>query len=151
MAGSINVEVLGVKELYGKLAQIKSTVAADQVMGKATEIVRATAVNLCPVDTGHLRSSIHARVEHAAGGTVGIVYNAVEYAPYVEYGTGIHSTNKSMSTWTGSPAHRIKTKAGWRTVHGTRPYPFMRPALRQNRNKIVRLFQSEIDAAVKGK
>jgi len=59
----------------------------------AKEIARRTirvhnrAKQLCPVDTGRLRSSISWRLERVGGTVVGVVGTNVEYAPYVEFGT----------------------------------------------------------------
>jgi len=47
-------------------------------------IIQNKAKELCPVDTGLLRSSINAQVESWAAAYVG---TNTEYAPWVEYGT----------------------------------------------------------------
>lgn len=60
-------------------------IVADLV--KRTIRVHNRAKQLCPVDTGNLRSSISFRIEHVGATTVGVVGTNVEYAPYVEYGT----------------------------------------------------------------
>jgi phage gpG-like protein len=56
-------------------------------MKKACLLVENDAKRNCPVDTGRLRQSITHRIE----GSTGIVGTNVEYAPYVEYGTGKHA------------------------------------------------------------
>jgi hypothetical protein len=85
------------------------------------------AKSLCRVNTGRLRSSI---VAIESGGrftfTVTIGTN-VEYAADVEYGTAphvIYPKDKKALFWPGA-AHPVA-----KVNHpGTRPYPFMRPAV----------------------
>jgi HK97 gp10 family phage protein len=49
--------------------------------------VNNRAKQLCPVDTGRLRSSIAMRLEAEAGRLIAVIGTNVEYAPYVEFGT----------------------------------------------------------------
>jgi len=51
--------------------------------------VEAEAKKNAPKGTGELRRSITSRVEDDKG----IVYTPLEYAPYVEYGTGLFAEN----------------------------------------------------------
>lgn len=62
-------------ELLGKLST---------GLQKAVLAVEREAKRDCPVDTGRLRSSITGRIE----GSTGIVGTNVEYAAFVEHGTG---------------------------------------------------------------
>lgn len=89
--------------------------------------VQNKARELCPVDTGRLRSSIVHRTE-GGGRTTGVVVGTnVSYAADVEYGTAPHvilPKNKKALYWPGA-AHPVS-----RVNHpGTRAQPFMRPAL----------------------
>lgn len=63
-------------------SDIKST------MVKATVLVQNQAKLLAPVDTGNLRSSIHQEIKDDVKNTQGRVFTNVEYALYVEFGTG---------------------------------------------------------------
>ena len=107
-------------------------------MKKAASVVQLRAVELVPVDTGRLRSSITQEVAPLRGR----VFTNVEYAPHVELGTRPHIIK----------ARRARALAGWqwkgedvivKSVHhpGTKPKPFMRPALEQNRGRIDDLLQ----------
>jgi HK97 gp10 family phage protein len=62
-----------------KLAQDQ----AQKVVNEAAAKCDAAAKQVCPVDTGNLRSSIHIET----GDLEATVGTNVEYAPYVEYGT----------------------------------------------------------------
>lgn len=50
--------------------------------------IQKNAKYLTPVDTGHLRNSIKTRSEIKQDGAEAQVYTNLEYAPYVEFGTG---------------------------------------------------------------
>lgn len=62
-----------------------SEVARD-LMSKALG-VETTAKQLCPVDTGRLRSSINTGLHVDSEGLVAVVGTDVEYAVHIEYGT----------------------------------------------------------------
>ena len=113
-------------------------------------MVEADAKRLCPVDTGRLRASIHTRKE--SWNTV-IVGTDVEYAPYVEYGTPPHMPPvEALKSW--ASRHKMGEKAAWALAKkieklGTQPQPFMRPALRANKQKIEDLLAREVERIVK--
>lgn len=50
--------------------------------------IQKNAKNLAPVDTGHLRDSIKTKSQTTQDGSEAQVYTNLEYAPYVEFGTG---------------------------------------------------------------
>jgi HK97 gp10 family phage protein len=62
--------------------------AVKEALNKACLIVQNSAKEKVPVNTGNLRNSITYEVE----GNEGIVGTNVEYAPYVEFGTGLFSS-----------------------------------------------------------
>lgn len=55
------------------------------IVRKAANDIKAQAQTMVPVDTGNLKNSI--TVDAAPGAQRATVGTAVEYAPYVEYGT----------------------------------------------------------------
>lgn len=61
-----------------------------QCMAKACAVIRNDAVKLAPHDTGALKRSIDFEV--SPDGLEGVVFSNLEYAPYVEVGTGIYSS-----------------------------------------------------------
>lgn len=112
--------------------------ALRRVLGRMSDEVRRAVVQtgvdvqnrareLCPVDTGRLRASIVHRTE-GGGRSVGVVIGTnVSYAADVEYGTAPHvilPTNKKALYWPGAshPVSKVNHP-------GTRPQPFMRPAV----------------------
>lgn len=60
--------------------------AAGAAVAKAAFDIEGNAKTLVPVDTGNLRNSIQTQMETDVSATVGP--RGVEYAVYVEYGTG---------------------------------------------------------------
>lgn len=83
------------------------------------------AVDLCPVKTSRLKNSITHKVDKAE--PAAYIGTNVEYAPYVEFGTGSES-----STGGGTP----KTKWGYMGDDGKyhvgkpmKPQPFLKPAV----------------------
>lgn len=104
-------------------------------MAKACAVVRNDAVNNAPQGTGALKRSIDFEVSE--DGTEGVVFSNLEYAPYVEVGTGIYSTkgNGRDTPW------RYQTKDGWFTTKGQKAQPYLEPALQQNTSKIKQCFQ----------
>lgn len=100
-------------------------------------VVETSAIKKVPVDTGQLKGSITSEIlyDRARVGT------NVEYAPYVEYGTGLWAEegNGRQTPW------RYQTADGeWHTTIGQQPQPWLRPALEENRDLILDIFRSKI-------
>ena len=107
-------------------------------MQESGEVVRKEAVLNCPVQTGRLRGSITVNVE---GNTAEIGTN-LEYAPFVEYGTGskgdksvAHTTKKQ---WT------YRSGDNFYTTSGQKPQPFLTPALKNNKDTIIKLIREAV-------
>lgn len=63
----------------------RQTGAIKEAVKLSALSIEATAKQLCPVDTGRLRSSIHHEI--TAFGFNATVGTNVEYAPFIEFGT----------------------------------------------------------------
>ena len=124
------VEIKNVDKLVAKLDNL-SKVQLEQALNKACLIVENEAKKLCPVDTGQLRSSI----THEVAEKEGRVGTNVEYAPYVEYGTGLFAENGNGRQ---TPWRYQDDEGNWHTTKGQHPQPFMRPALSENKQNILR-------------
>lgn len=109
-----------------------------QTMTKATTWVQEDAKRISPGSfknqTGNLRRNIWRRVESAARGVIGV---GEKYGAYVEFGTKPHII-------TPKKARVLKFKSGGKTIFarkinhpGSRPYPFMEPAFKDNLNRIT--------------
>jgi hypothetical protein len=78
-----------------------------------------------PVDTSALKGSIHPHVIEAdADHVIDDVGAEVEYAPYIEYGTGIYAESGQgrKGGWRYRDPH-----GNWHFTMGGKPQPFVRP------------------------
>jgi HK97 gp10 family phage protein len=65
----------------------------------------------------------------------------LEYAPYVEFGTGLFAENGGR---TDVPWCYQDDEGNWHTTSGMKPQPYMRPALEENRNEIINILKEAI-------
>lgn len=111
--------------------------ALEQGLRQACIIVQDAAKVKCPVDDGQLRQSITYEIE----GTKGIIGTNVEYAPYVEYGTGIYATQGGGRT---TPWVYKDAKGNFHTTRGMKAQPFLMPAAEENVKEIEQCFEGLI-------
>ena len=128
------IEFEGLDEVLEEIESLADTGELEATLGKACALVERSAKELAPKDTGALRRSITSKVE----GTEGIIYTPLEYAPYIEYGTGLFAENGGRAD---VPWNYKDDKGEWHSTSGIKPQPFMRPALNQNRENIIRLIK----------
>ena len=76
-------------EVLDSIDSLMDVEKLDAALSKACAIVEADAKKKAPKGNGALRNSIASKVE----GYEGIVYTPLEYAPYIEYGTGLFAEN----------------------------------------------------------
>lgn len=111
----------------------------EKALERACLLVERSAKQKAQVGrgTGDLARSIKSEVRNLEG----IIYTNLEYAPYVEYGTGIFAEEGGR---TDVPWTYCDEKGEWHTTSGRHPAPFMRPALDENREEILRLLREGI-------
>lgn len=142
----IGFETSGISALIKKLDYLGENAEPIVMAGlrKGAMKVQADAKRAAPADTGRLRQSIVVN-EIQGGYTVG---TNVEYAPYVEYGTGT----------LGDPSvpHTTKTEwryqdhnGNWHTTHGHAAQPFLHPALMANESYVQKVVRLELAKALK--
>ena len=132
------------KRLQKILESLEEVANADgirQAMGKACALVEREAKQKAPKDTGELRRSITSEVKEEGGEIQGIVFTPLEYAPYVEYGTGLFAENGGR---TDVPWCYQDDKGEWHSTSGMKPQPFMRPALDENREQIIDIIKGAL-------
>ena len=138
MSGS---RIEGADHIIESLEDLIDMQKLEQTMGKACAIVERSAKQKAPKDTGALRGSIQSKVENDNGNIAGIVFTPLLYAPYVEYGTGLFAESggrKDVPWW-------YKDDAGeWHKTSGQHPQPYMRPALNESREEIIRILNDAI-------
>lgn len=145
------ITIKNIDTLKRRLRNI-STLDLEDTMNKATALVHGQAKTLAPVNTGNLSSSIHMETIRKGKNVIGRVFTNVEYAPFVEFGTGIkgdgtypynvEGLNLSYrdTPWTFSPD-------GGETFYHTSgqvAQPFMYPALNDNKDTIQKMFGDAI-------
>lgn len=131
-----------IEELIGKLNKLEN-IDYTEPLTKAAFLVENEAKKKCPVGTGELRNSITSEVE----GNQAVVGSNLEYAPYVEFGTGIFSSlgNGRQTPWT---YYDQKTEQFY-TTQGQEPQPYLIPALDENKEKIKEYFVNKIVEVLK--
>lgn len=162
------ISIEGLEGVFERIEGIANQQTIEKALNDATLAVeRAAKINAQAIsDTGNgegLAGSIVSKVE----GTTGVVYTPLFFAPYVEYGTGIEATHptkqgrqdvpwvfvknsgrESSSQKSYTLEEAKKTMAFLRSkgldayyTYGMKPQPFMRPALDDNREEILRLLK----------
>jgi HK97 gp10 family phage protein len=119
-----------------KFSKRKQNQIADELAGAGLDI-ETRAKHLCPEDTRFLRNHIIRKPEKWSV----IVGSSVNYAPYVEFGTG---GLVDISGWEDFAA-QFKGK-GKRQVN-RRAQPFLRPAFDESKNKLIK----ELNRIIKSK
>lgn len=132
----MDIEFEGMDEILEQLTSLLGPKELEAAMKKATLLVERSAKQKAPKGTGELGRSITSTVEVNGGEVRGIVYTPLEYAPYVEYGTGLFAEEGGR---TDVPWCYQDDEGNWHTTSGQAPQPFMRPALNENREQIKRL------------
>lgn len=133
--------ILNADRLSNKLEKI-CNIDLTNPLNECCIIVENTAKELCPVDTGILRMSITHEVEN----NIGVVGTNTEYAPYVEIGTGLFSSQGTgrQTKWCYKTADNE-----WHTTIGQHPQPFLHPALTVNKKTIQTKMQEEYKKELK--
>lgn len=128
----------GLEDVLNGIEDLSDTGNLESAIGKACALVERDAKIKAPKDVGTLRRSITSKVEVNGDNVTGIVYTPLEYAPYVEYGTGLFAEEGGRKD---VPWHYQDDEGNWHTTSGQKPQPFMRPALDENREEIKRLIK----------
>lgn len=142
------MSIQGLDSLLRKLDAlgVSSKKVLKKGIGKAVKQVQGDAKDLCPVrekDGGRLRSSIETLVEEKNNGIVGKVFTPVEYAAYVEFGTGQRGKAADIEA---KEKINLSYREDWA---GMEPQPYLYPALKQNEEKIKRIVKDEIKQEIR--
>lgn len=145
----MRIEVTGLEKLIGKLHALGGNVdeVVDEALQQGAKKIQNDAKRLIKAknafDTGRLHGSI--TVEKISNGySVG---TDVEYAPYIEYGTG--EKGDPTVPHTARKFWRYKDENGnWHTSKGIRARPYLRPAFNINKEYTVKLIRSKLRKAI---
>lgn len=90
------------------------------------------------VDTGQLRNSITFQVQDSENAVY--IGSNVEYAPYVELGTGVYYDGGGRQTpWTYQDGN-----GDWHISHGMRARPYLKPAITDHANEYSTLLKDAL-------
>ena len=129
-------------QLTDKSGQIKKEalekcVRAMEACGLKAE---AFAIKSCPVDTGLLKNSItHVTYSTENNEVETMVGTPVEYGIYVEMGTGQYVAGGRKTPWVYEDS-----KGETHLTHGSRPQPFIKPAISDHISLYKRMIESEL-------
>lgn len=148
------VRIEGMAEVTRKLREIGASVS-NSLEGAGTKgmlVIEGDARERVPVDIGNLGRSIITKTTQKTQNSVEIATGTnLEYAPYVEYGTGIYAENgKGRKTpWM---YYYVGTKGpeGWRFTRGQRHQPYLRPAFDTKKDRVVEVIKEDLNNAIQG-
>lgn len=133
----MSIRFEGLDEVLNAIDSIDDIEKIERALGRACALVERSAKQKAPKGNGDLRRSITSKVENGEG----IIYTPLEYAPYVEYGTGLFAEEGGRQD---VPWHYQDDEGEWHTTSGQHPQPFMRPALNENRAEILRILKEAL-------
>ena len=129
----------GLEDTLSAFDDVADASKIEAALGKACALVERAAKQKAPKGNGELRRSITSKVENNEG----IVFTPLEYAPYVEYGTGLFAEEGGRKD---VPWCYQDDKGKWHTTSGMPPHPYMRPALAENREKIIKIIKEGLSS-----
>lgn len=130
----------GLDEILESLDSLVSEETVNKALTKACLLVERAAKQKAPKVNGELRNSIQHKVENLQG----IVFTNLEYAPYVEYGTGLFSIHPMGGRKDVPWVYKDLKTGEFIATSGMHPQPYMRPAIDENREEILRILREGI-------
>ncbi len=133
----MSVEFDGFDKIIERFNNLADEAEIEKALGKACALVERSAKEKAPKDNGELRRSITSKVENNEG----IVFTPLKYAPYVEFGTGLFAEEGGRKD---VPWCYQDDEGEWHSTSGMKPHPYMRPALEENREKILSILKESL-------
>ena len=133
----MSVKFDGFDEIIERFNNLADEAEIEKALGKACALVERSAKEKAPKDNGDLRRSITSKVENNEG----IVFTPLKYAPYVEFGTGLFAEEGGRKD---VPWCYQDDEGEWHSTSGMKPHPYMRPALEENREKILSILKESL-------
>ena len=133
----MKIQVTGMDDVLEVIENIINLDNIENSMKKAVLLVEREAKMKAPRGSGDLSRSIASKIETSGNEVIGTVFTPLEYAPYVEYGTGLFAEDGNGRK--DVPWCYQDDEGNWHSTSGQKPQPFMRPALDENREQILRI------------
>lgn len=137
----MSMEINGLQEVLSSIAELGDEDKLIAAMGKACALVERAAKEKAPKDSGELRRSITSKVNTDSGEITGVVFTPLEYAPYIEFGTGLFAESGGRND---VPWNYQDDEGNWHSTSGMKPHPFLRPALNENVQQIKRILKGGV-------
>ncbi len=135
-----------------KLSKLED-VKIEKALGKSAKVVQAQVKALAPY--GSIKPTIKTRTKIKGVGVEASIYTNLEYAPYVEFGTGSVGAGtykypaKIPLSYRGEPWVYFNEKYDtFLKTNGMEAKPFMYPGLKMSEAKAKRLFKAEIKGQI---
>lgn len=137
-----DIKFEGLDKIIDKIEDFDDVREMTSAMQQACNLVESAAKDKAPKDTGALRRSITSKVEVTGNSIEGIVFTPLEYAPYQEFGTGLFAENGNgrKTGW----AYEDEKTGETIFTRGNRPHPFLRPAVNENKDKIINIIKGAL-------
>ena len=145
----MDFELEGLERFLNKLEGLGKDVdgALKAGIDKTARRVKRDAKLLVPVAEiygGKLRGSIAYEVTQDGDRIEGLVFSPLDYAPYVEYGTGQLGAESPIE----NPPEGLAYKTNWA---GMKAQPYLYPALKRNQDKAEKDVAAELIKLIGGK
>lgn len=133
---NVTVKLTDNTELVKQATAAAIEKALEEIGITAEAYAKLIATQKHIVDTGRLRNSI----THAVNMDEKAVYigTNVEYAPYVELGTGKYVQGGRQTSW------KYKDEKGWHVTSGMPPRPFLKPAATEHISEYKYIFETSL-------
>jgi HK97 gp10 family phage protein len=137
----MGIQLNGLEGIVERLETYNDAQKFEAQLKKACALVERAAKEKAPKGTGELRRSITSEIKQEGDNLLGVVFTPLEYAPYVEFGTGLFAEDGGR---TDVPWRYQDDRGEWHTTSGQHPQPFMRPAVDENREEILRILREAL-------
>ena len=146
------IRIKGMAELTRRLREVKVAIGdtLETAGTKGMLVIEGGARDKVSVDIGELRRGITTKTLEKIENSVKIGTGTnLEYAPYLEYGTGIYAENGEgrKTPWVYYYAG-TKGPEGWRFTRGMKAKPFLRPAYDENKERVQDVVREELERAI---
>ncbi len=137
----MDIQIQGIEKVIERFDKITDINRMRRAVGEACALVEGVAREKAPKGvTGDLRKFMDSKVDVIGNEVIGTVFNPLEYAPYVEFGTGLFAENgngRKDVPW----AYEDEKTGELIWTKGNHPQPFLRPALNENREEVKRILK----------
>ena len=121
-----------------KLFQEAFEAACKRALERCGMQAEGYAKDLTPVDTGNLRN----RITHKVVGNEVYIGTNVEYAAYVELGTGKYAEGGRKDPWVYQDE-----EGRWHHTDGQRAQPYLKPAVADHKQTYRNIIKDELENA----